>query len=635
MRGLVVLAMLFLLILFSCWEVLSPVESRTLLVAESSVFALSLLAVISAACLVLFWLFQRQVRRRTVELRASQEKYRLLVENAAEGVAVMCGERLIFANPAVGAITGYAVEQLQSLHFSEWIHPEDHELMQAHFTETLGRRCTPTHCQFRIVPRTGEPRWILCHSVGILWEGRECCLGFFTDVTERKQAEELLRDERDFSRTLVQSSPAFFVAIRADGKTLMMNDSMLNALGYTAEEVRDKEYLETFVPERDWDSVRKTFERVVTQRQSTVSENHVLARDGRELLVEWQGRPVFKGDQLDYFFGVGIDVTERRQVEDALRESEEKYRTLYETMEQGVLYLNGEGAILSANPAAERILGRTQEQMKALAADGLCWNFIRENGDQFAEYDHPVAVVLRTGKPILNVVMGFVHPDQEETRWLLVNLIPQSKPGEVTPHQVYAMFSDITDRKRVLDALRESQEMAQAMLNATTDSVFLTDCNGTVITCNATALERLGKASGEVLGRSLFELFPAELATARRRQFDHVIRSKKPVRFEDTRDEMYFDNSIYPLFGPQEMGERLVVFAHDITDRKRAEESIQTQLEELRRWHEVTLHREERIQELKREVNTLLRRLGEPLRYASQDESSDASLLPETLEGQT
>jgi PAS domain S-box-containing protein len=132
------------------------------------------------------------------------------------------------------------------------------------------------------------------------------------EIEERTQAEEELRKERDFSYTVIQASPTFFVAISAEGKTMMMNDAMLKALGYSAEEVSDSDYMTTFIPESDREVLSGIFEKLVTSNEPTLNENHVLTKDGKELLVEWHGRPVFnENGEFDYFFGIGIDITDR------------------------------------------------------------------------------------------------------------------------------------------------------------------------------------------------------------------------------------------------------------------------------------------------------------------------------------
>ena len=131
-----------------------------------------------------------------------------------------------------------------------------------------------------------------------------------------RQIEEKLRLEQDFNATLIQSVPLFFVVIDADGKTLMMNEAMLQSLGYTADEVVDKDYLTIFVPERDRAALSRVFTTLVASHEPTLNKNHVLTKGGRELLVEWHGRQVFKEDgALDFFFGAGVDITETKRAE--------------------------------------------------------------------------------------------------------------------------------------------------------------------------------------------------------------------------------------------------------------------------------------------------------------------------------
>jgi len=138
------------------------------------------------------------------------------------------------------------------------------------------------------------------------------------DISERKQMEESLRVEKEFNQTLVQLSPAFFVAIGADGKTILMNDTMLRALGYRAEEVEGLDYVATFVPEEDREELNRVLKRIVEERESPTHVNRVRAKDGRLVVCEWHGIPVFRGDRYNFFLGVGIDITERRQAEEEL-----------------------------------------------------------------------------------------------------------------------------------------------------------------------------------------------------------------------------------------------------------------------------------------------------------------------------
>ncbi|HOO37701.1 MAG TPA: PAS domain-containing sensor histidine kinase [Deltaproteobacteria bacterium] len=149
------------------------------------------------------------------------------------------------------------------------------------------------------------------------------------NVVDRERAESRVRKERMFSNTLIQTSPVFFVAINPEGNILMMNDEMLGVLGYTHDEVRDSDYLNTFVPEREHDLYRDGFRKLVASNKTTNTESHVVNKDGRELLIEWFSRPIFteEGD-LDFIFSVGSDITKRRNFEIELKTYQEQLQEL-------------------------------------------------------------------------------------------------------------------------------------------------------------------------------------------------------------------------------------------------------------------------------------------------------------------
>ena len=137
--------------------------------------------------------------------------------------------------------------------------------------------------------------------------------------------------EQDFNQTIIDTSPAYLVILDAQGNIKMMSKSMLAALGYSQEEVLGKDYLSTFVPEREREELSAIYEQQLFRGKATLNQSYILAKDGRELLVEWQGHPLFnQNDEMELFYGIGLDITERAQAEDALLESEERFRSLYE-----------------------------------------------------------------------------------------------------------------------------------------------------------------------------------------------------------------------------------------------------------------------------------------------------------------
>lgn len=157
---------------------------------------------------------------------------------------------------------------------------------------------------------------------------------------------------------------------------------------------------------------------------------------------------------------------ERERAEAALRDSEQRFRTLFETMAQGVVYHDATGQITLANPAAERILGLSLDQMQGRTSLDPRWRAIHEDGSDFPGDTHPAVVALKTGQPVANVSMGVFNPRCQDYTWININVTPQFRPGEAWPHQVYATFEDITDRKRAEEAHRASERRLSQALKA-------------------------------------------------------------------------------------------------------------------------------------------------------------------------
>jgi diguanylate cyclase (GGDEF)-like protein/PAS domain S-box-containing protein len=188
-------------------------------------------------------------------------------------------------------------------------------------------------------------------------------------------------------------------------------------------------------------------------------EYRIESRTGQQrwLHVRAVGRRDADGDFT--WTGIMTDISVRKAVEASLRASEERFRTLFETVPQGIVYQDRSGAITAANPSAQRILGLTLDQMQGRTSMDPSWRALREDGTDLPGEEHPAMITLRTGEPVRSV-MG-VHTPAGSYVWILVNSVPLFRDGEL--EQVYASFEDITERVRL------ARELAR---QATTD--FLT-----------------------------------------------------------------------------------------------------------------------------------------------------------------
>jgi len=180
----------------------------------------------------------------------------------------------------------------------------------------------------------GEPtpiNWIEAVSESVMILG----LAIFSfsilkkNAVDRERAEGRILKERMFSNTLIQTSPVFFVAVNPEGKILMMNDEMLSVLGYTYHEVKDADYITSFIPEREQDLYRDGFRKLGNTNETKHAESYIMDKYGQELLIEWFSRPIFTEEgHLDFVFSVGTDITHRKNIEIELKTYQEQLREL-------------------------------------------------------------------------------------------------------------------------------------------------------------------------------------------------------------------------------------------------------------------------------------------------------------------
>ena len=180
----------------------------------------------------------------------------------------------------------------------------------------------------------------------------------------RLPAEERLARQQRLNRALVQDSPAFFVALDEEGHILLMNDAMLEALGYERDELVGADYLSTLVPPDEHETIRQTFLRSFETRDAVPSMSTVVAKDGRRLSVEWRGRPIHSPDgSVEFFFEIGIDATDRRLTEEALQRERDEAQRYLDLAGVMFLALDREGRVSMINSKGCEILGYREEEI--------------------------------------------------------------------------------------------------------------------------------------------------------------------------------------------------------------------------------------------------------------------------------
>ena len=152
---------------------------------------------------------------------------------------------------------------------------------------------------------------------------------------------------------------------------------------------------------------------------------------------------------------VFIDITERIQSEQAVKQREQDFRALFNSMAQGIVYQDSKGRIISSNQAAEHILGLSGAALNGLSSFDDNWKAVKMNGDPLPGMEHPAIVALKTGRPVEGYAFGVFNPKRNDTVWINASSVPQFREGEDEAYQVFTTFLDITDQIRVQQSLEE------------------------------------------------------------------------------------------------------------------------------------------------------------------------------------
>jgi PAS domain S-box-containing protein len=274
-------------------------------------------------------------------LRKSEEKFRTLTEMNAAATFVFKRGRLVYANSAAGAMSGYTVEELLAIDPWKTVHPDFRERLQQAWRTTFEHpdQPPPSGFEVKIVRKAGEERWVEYSADLVEWEGGRAVLGTAYDVTERKQAEEALRDSEERYRVLYQDNPSMYFTVDATGNVLSVNQFGAEQLGYTPEELAGTPVLEVFYEEDKEEVARQLQLCIETPGKMAHWEFRKLRKDGEVIWVKEAARATLDANGELIVLIVCEDITERRRMEEELRKAREELEGKVERqMQQGRAY---------------------------------------------------------------------------------------------------------------------------------------------------------------------------------------------------------------------------------------------------------------------------------------------------------
>ncbi|NWJ98746.1 MAG: PAS domain S-box protein [Chloroflexi bacterium] len=287
--------------------------------------------------------------------------------------------------------------------------------------------------QFNYIPVTHDSGEVLAVCLSVV------------DILEHKRAETILKRYRLLSENTLDA----ILFIRSDGSILEANQAAALTYGYSLEELQSLNIHDLRLP--------GTLTLVSTQMQQaytsgTMFETYHHRKNGTIFPVEISSRGIDLENER-VILSVIRDITERKRNEEALRESEERYRSVVNAMSEGIILQNVDGTVLASNPSATQILGFPDADLTGHNPISSRWEAIHEDGTPFPIETQPAMRTLHTGKPCSGVVMGIERPNAP-TRWISINTEPLFQPDKITMRGVVSSFVDITTQRLAEEALQ-------------------------------------------------------------------------------------------------------------------------------------------------------------------------------------
>lgn len=348
-------------------------------------------------------------------------------------------------------------------------------------------------------------------------------------------------------------------------------------------------------------------------------ETLAMKKDGTVFPIQSSVRAITIGEET-FYIGILQDITERRRAEKALEEARREWENIFQAIGNPAFILDPDNGIVSANRAIQQALGMTEEQIKGKK----CYEVLHRS-------DHPPAQC-PLGKMIAS---NQTESSEMEVETLggtyLVTCTPMfDASGKLT--KAIHIAADITRLKKALTDVEEIRKRFSALVTSAQDAIIITDDHGIILFCNPSAERMLGFSPGELQGKSCEIYMPKDVGEQYRTvlaRFHETGKSEfsgKTLTSKCLRKDGSIFSVEFSMCSWQEQEKTFFAsFVRDITDRKTKEQQIQQQLTELRQWQKLTIGREERIRELKQEVNELLEKLGLPPQYPNAGEKTNAS----------
>jgi PAS domain S-box-containing protein len=435
------------------------------------------------------------------QVRASEKKFSVIFGLIPDPTTITDIEtgRIIDLNDAAAQWFGRSREEAIGMTTAEaqvWEDPSDRERM-LHEIRSKGEI---NDMAFHLRKHTGETRSVLFSSRIIEFGGKRCLLSRVHDITEAKRLDEaLLANEALLMSVMESSADAIFVK-DLQGRYVLMNSACSALIGKRSEDILGKDDTAVFPPS-EASRIMEQDKGLISSKSSIMYEHVLTMAGGKRMLQARKGPVIDQQGRVSGVYGISRDITERKRSEDALKESEERFKAITTTASDAILLMDDKGRIVYWNPAAGRMFGHSSEESLGkdlhlfLGPERLHGNFQRGFGN-----------FVKTGQgPVINKSVELVAHRKDGTEFPIEISTSAMNIGD--RWHALGIVRDITERKRAEQEIREKEGKYRVLFEAAKDGIFIQDATA-FIDCNNKGAEMYGLPKEKIIGRSPIEFSP-------------------------------------------------------------------------------------------------------------------------------
>ncbi|MFW6121029.1 MAG: PAS domain S-box protein, partial [Petrotogales bacterium] len=470
-----------------------------------------------------------------------------------------------------------------------------------------------------------ESYGLLINAAKIEYKGKAADIVVFRDITKRKQVEEEMKRARDDYLCITNLTGDIIVKVDTEGRWTFLNDGACEFWGKPRQKLLGRAFADYLHPE-DVEKTNSAIQELIKTKQTAKGLINRQKTPQGYRIVEWNSTPIFeKGEKYAGLQATGRDITERRKMEEAIQESEEKFKNLLEASPDVVFRLTKSGHIEYVSSNVKEMYGYYPDELIGKHLK------ITTPAEELPNALKGLKTIL-DGKSLKNFEIN-QKGKVGQIISMEINANPVEKDGKIVGLQ--GIMRNITERKRVEDKLKESEEKYRNLVELAPDAIVTIGMNGIITSCNTAALKMVGYSREEYIGRHF-----TQLGILRKRDlpkfvktFMTAIKEKEninPLEFQYIRKDgtKGWAEGRYKLQRKNGRTIGMQVIIRDISNRKKTEEKLKEAHEKLKVFNKKL---EEKVKERTVEVEKLLKQKDEFINQLSHDLRSPLTPLTALL----